>query len=444
MIERRWFRVAYPALVLFILLAGDAWRYTIGWYGWAVVVLALAAVALALLIRQRAEWSVGRLPYPLLVFLAYAILSTAWSFYPGATTLGFAGLLVTAVGAVGVAVSFTWAELLRSLGVALRAIVGLSFLFELYVALIVRTPILPLVPEPGIDYSTLGTVPPMLYWSRDQLFQVFGGGKIQGIVGNSVLLSFVALLGIIVFALQFAGRTAKRRWTLPWLALSVLALAFSRSATVIVAVAVVAMVTLAALAVRRAPTPRARLVTHVVIAAVAVVGALAAFVARNQLFALLGKSDDLTGRVNIWDAVIHLAQQRPVFGWGWVSQWIPWVAPFNNLAFNNGVRQLHAHDAWIDTWFQLGIVGLVIFGALVLSTTARSWLFAVDRPQSAPGERRAYRVDALLPLLVMTALLVQSITESKLLVEFGMLFLIIAAVKTKGERNATADRVLSR
>jgi O-antigen ligase len=435
MIDRRWFRVGYPALVFFILLAGDAWRYTVGWYGWAVVVLALAAVAVALLVRNRLDWRVGGLPYPLLVFLAYAALSTAWSFYPGATALGLAGLLVTAVGAVGVAVSFTWAELLRSLGVALRAILGLSFLFELYVALIVRTPILPVVPEPGIDYSTLGTVPPMLYWSRDQLFQVFSGGKIQGIVGNSVLLSFVALLGIIVFALQFAGRTAKRRWTLPWLALAVLALAFSRSATVIVALVVVVIVAFAVLAVRRAPTPRARLTTHVVIGAIAVLGAAAAVVARNQLFALLGKSDDLTGRVDIWAAVIHLAQQRPAFGWGWVSQWIPWVAPFNNLAFNNGVRQLHAHDAWIDIWFQLGIVGLVIFGALVLSTTARSWLFAVDRPQAAPGEHRPYRVDALLPLLVMTALLVQSITESKLLVEFGMLFLIIAAVKTKGERN---------
>jgi hypothetical protein len=34
----------------------------------------------------------------------------------------------------------------------------------------------------------------------------------------------------------------------------------------------------------------------------------------------------------------------------------------------------------------------------------------------------------------MTALLVQSVAESKLLVEFGMLFLVIAAVKTKGDR----------
>ena len=128
-----------------------------------------------------------------------------------------------------------------------------------------------------------------------------------------------------------------------------------------------------------------------------------------------------------------------MFGWGWVSYWVPWVAPFDHLAENNGVRQLHAHDAWLDIWLQLGILGLVVMGALVLSTFARSWAYAVDRPQSLPGKPGALTAATLLPLLVLVALLVQSVAESRLLVEYGMFLLALVAVKTKlSDRNEVA------
>lgn len=441
MIESRWFRAGYPALVFFTLLAGDAWRYTIGWFGWMGLVLLLAGFAVALLVRHRSRWAFGRLPYPLLAFIALALLSTAWSFYPAFTLLGSAALIVTATGAVGLAVAFSWRELLAALATAVRFILGLSFLFELYVSVIHRGPILPLVPEPGIDYATLDKVPKMLYWSRDELFDVLHGGKIQGIVGNSVLLSFVALIGLIVFALQFAGGTKRRGWSLVWFVVAAVALAFSRSATIIVALAVVVAVAIAVLLVRRARTPRARTASYVGILAVVAVGVVSAIVLQKQLLAALGKSEDFTGRFDIWATVIHLAQQRPVFGWGWISQWVPWVAPFDHLVFRNGVRQLHAHNAWIDVWFQLGIIGVVVFGTLVLSTLARSWQLAADRAQFEPRAPQPYTAETLVPLLVLAALLVQSVAESKLLVEFGMLFLVIVAVKTKGDRGTVVGGV---
>jgi hypothetical protein len=86
-------------------------------------------------------------------------------------------------------------------------------------------------------------------------------------------------------------------------------------------------------------------------------------------------------------------------------------------------------------WFQLGIIGLIFFGALVASSVVRSWWLAVDRPQSGPGDGRNYTVESALALLVLTALLVQSIAESRLLVEFGFFFLVVVAVKTKSDRS---------
>jgi len=430
--ERPRRRSAYLVLTLFVLLAGDAWRYTIGWYAYGVLAVALAGVAVWMLVAYRDRWRCAALPYPLIAFLGLATISIAWSFYPGATAIGLTATYLTAIVGLGLAVSYSWAEILRGLAAALRFIIGLSILFELFVSLVIRGPILPLVPSPGIDYSALpDTVPLMLFWSRNELFQIFDGGKIQGVTGNSVLLSYVALVGIIVFALQLAGRTTKRRWSILWLALSVLTLGATRSATIIAALAAVIIVAAAALAVRRAHTPRARTTAYLVIAGAVIAAATLAMALQRELFALLGKSEDLTGRLEIWDKVIGLAQQRPVFGWGWVSHWIPGFAPFDDLVIRNGVRQLHAHNAWIDMWLQLGIVGVIVFGALVLTTYQRSWSFAVDRPQHIPGKPGLYELPALLPMLMLTGLLIQSIAESRLLVEFGFAFLVLAAVKTK-------------
>jgi hypothetical protein len=436
-IENRGARTAFLVFVLFTLVAGDAWRYTLGWLGWAVLVGLLAVASIALLVLQRDRWKLNDLPYPLIAFLGLAALSVAWSFYPGASALGVASTWLTVAGAIAVAITYAWSEILRGLGIALRLILGFSVVFELVVSLIIRHPVLPPVAQPGIDYANLpDKIPLMLYWSRDHLFV---DGKIQGIVGNSALLSFVALLGIIVFGIQLFDRAYRKSWSVLWLAVAAGCFILTRAATNIIGLVVVLAVLAAVLLVRRAATPRSRRVTYAGLVVIAAGGVGAALVFFPQILRLLGKSSDLTNRGEIWTAVIDLAQQRPVFGWGWVSYWVPWVAPFDHLAENNGVRQLHAHDAWLDIWLQLGIVGLVVMGALVLSTLARAWSFAIDRPQSAPGRPGALTAATLLPLLVLVALLVQSVAESRMLVEGGMLLLAVIAVKTK----ATDPRAIS-
>lgn len=429
LIENRRARAIFLVVVLFTLLAGDAWRYTIGWAGWAVVVGLMAVASVALIIAQRGRWRLNSLPYPLLAFLVLAALSIAWSFYPGASALGVASTWLTVAGAFAVSITYAWSEILRGLGRALKLILGGSLLFELVVSVIIRRPVLPPVAQPGIDYGNLPEkIPQMLYWSRDQLFD---DGKIQGLVGNSALLSFVALLGIIVFGIQLFDRAYRRRVTVPWLAVAVVCFVLTRAATNIIGLVVVLAVVAAVLLVRRATSDRMRGVTYGGIIVVAAAALTAGLVFKDHVLGLLGKSSDFTNRGDIWDAVINLAVQRPVFGWGWVSYWVPWVAPFDNLAKNNGVRQLHAHDAWLDVWLQLGIVGLVVFGALVLSTLARSWTFAIDRPQVLPGRPGAFSSASLLPLLVVVALVVQSVAESRMLVEGGLVLLTLMAIKTK-------------
>ena len=422
-------RRLYVVTVLFVLLVGDGVRYTIGWWGFTALALVLAAIAVVILARRRRDWRFNDLPYPMLAFLALAVVSVAWSFYPAWTALGATSTILTVVAGVAIVVVSSWAQIVADLGVALRSILAASVVFELVVAWIVRGPVLPLFPQPGVDYANLpDPVPPMFYWSRNVLFD---DGKIQGIMGNSVLLGFVAVLAIIVFAVQLIDGSVRRVAGIGWLALAVAILALTRSATALLALAAVAAVTAVVLLVRRTPTGRPRVIVGAALAAVVLAGGAVAFAVREAILAVLGKSPDFTNRTEIWDAVATLAAARPVAGWGWVSYWVPGVEPFDDLAFNNGVRQLHAHSAWLDVWFQLGVLGLIAFGAWVLSTLVRSWNTAVDRPVRLDASPTHYTAMALAPLLILVALLAQSLAESRLLVESGLALLVIISVTTK-------------
>jgi exopolysaccharide production protein ExoQ len=429
MLDSQRFRSAFVSFALFTLLAGDAWRYSISWWGFSVIAVVITGIAIALLVRDRAKWSPARLPYPLIVFLALATVSIAWSFYPWASVLGVLVTWMTVVGGVTFAVILTREQFILALGRALKVILAASLLFELVVSLFVRAPLLPA----WVNYGTTVDLPKLYYWSRDVLFT---GGKIQGIVGNSNLLSMVALLGLIVFALQFAKALSTRRSRVTtglWLLLAVVMIGLSRSATILVAIAVLAVLLTFVLAIRAARSTAVKAVVSVGFGALIVGGGIGALTQRTMVFALLGKSDDLTGRGQIWDAVIGLAEQRPVQGWGWVSYWVPWVKPFDNLAYADGVRQLHAHNAWLDVWLQLGVIGLIVFAGLVLGVVLRAWVVATNRPVLATGRPGRWRASSLFPLLTAVALLVQSLTESRLIVEGGLALLVYLAVSLKRE-----------
>jgi O-antigen ligase len=114
------------------------------------------------------------------------------------------------------------------------------------------------------------------------------------------------------------------------------------------------------------------------------------------------------------------------------------VKPFDGLATRNGVEYLQAHNAWLDVWLQLGIVGLVVFILLVLTTFGRAWFLAVDRPRSTIVDDQPYRAVALLPLLLLGALIAQSFAESRILIEGGWALLVALSVATKRSANTTA------
>jgi hypothetical protein len=417
-------RVALAGLTLFTLLAGDAWRYSLSWYGWGVITGILGFAWLVVAVRERVD--LRRVPVALGAVAALMTLSIAWSAYLGASVIGVLVTLATGAVAILMTQTLTLSEVVRALGVALRWILGLSLLFELVVATLVRQPLLPFWTSYEEPYPTA------FNWSRNLLFE---GGRIQGIVGNANLLAFAALLAIIVLAVQWRMRTTDpahetavpRAVAMGWIAIAVGVLALTRSSTVLVAgVGVVIMLGIVLLARRRAGRSHAILYGGAVIVGSGVVALVVVF--RGALLGLIGRSDDLTGRLDIWAAVIGLAQERPWFGWGWVSYWAPWVEPFDDLVVIRGVTYLQAHNAWLDVWLQLGILGLILVGILVLTTASRALAWAVDVPRGDVVDPDPLR---LALVLILTMLLVHSLAESRLLIEAGLLLFVWIAVASR-------------
>ena len=408
------YRVFLATFGFFTLAAGDVWRYLLSWWGWGAIILVFVTLAVIELVRSRVD--IRRMPILLFATLGLMALSIAWSAYPGASALGVVTTLCTTVYAVFLATCFTWAELVDALARAMRIVLALSLLFELVVAVFVRAPVTPL----WVDYSDLDKIPLAFYWSRDLLFE---GGRIQGIVGNANILAMAALLLLIAEAARAVAGRGSRAGSAIWIVVAVAVLALTRSSTVLVAGLLVALIVAAGWFARRGSGAR-RTATTIAVPALLAAAAVSAVVFRGPLLSLLGRSSDLTNRLDIWQIVVSTAAQRPVAGWGWVSYWAPWVEPYDDLVVIKGVTYLQAHNAWLDVFLQLGVIGLVVVGLFVLTTIVRTWSFALDGPRDA----------ALVPLALLVAIRVQGLAESRLLIEIGWALLVVIAVRTATNR----------
>lgn len=81
-----------------------------------------------------------------------------------------------------------------------------------------------------------------------------------------------------------------------------------------------------------------------------------------------GHEDTLSGRTTVWARTWHEIVRRPLGGWGYGTYqdhffdlWTDWVPG-------------HAHNLWLQVWFESGLAGVVIVTALLLAILWRGWL----------------------------------------------------------------------
>jgi len=392
-----------------LLMSGQGFRYLMGLPAYAVLcVVTVVAVAVTLRTHVRDL----RIPVLLTAFLGLAVASVVWSATRAITALAVVVLLVTTYLAVATVrrtgPTRFMALLYRGLQISLFG--GMAF--EVIVALVVRHAIAPLAGDlvkiADGDRSDQG-----IMWSHDMLLS---GGPLDGFVGNRNPFAAIALFTAITGVILLMERRIRLIDGLLTLTMAGVVHAMTQSATVTVAAVYLGALALAALAIRRVPLGAKKAFSFTVLALTAIAAVLTVKF-RAEIFAMVDRSSDASHRTEIWRQVISAAEQRPE-GWGFVGYWPIWEQPYAGILDRVNLVATHSHNAFLDSWLQLGLIGLGLLLGLLVLTFGSSWRLV----------ERAGRGDTFIPLgwaMLTAALALQALTESRLLVEGGW-FLLVA------------------
>lgn len=365
----------------------------------AVGLLTLLAIASILARRGAIDWR-GLLPVSLLVFLGWAGLTVLWSQYQWATLGSLVALGAVTLLGLYVALLRDTIQVVRAFGDALRVFLGASFVLEILSGVLLDTP-----------FDFLGI--------EGNLAEL---GPIQGLAGTRNQLGIIAVIALITFGTEYRTRSVSRALAIGSLVGAGLALLLTRSPVAIGALLVVLIAGTALYGLRRVPSGRRRYAQFALLG-VTVVLLLLAWTLRTPIIQLLNASGELTYRLGVWYRTWTLIALHPLEGWGWIGAWRVDLPPFTLFSDLSTRVESSASNAYLDVWFQLGLVGFAVFIGLVGLAFTRSWLLA---------SRRRSVVFAW-PALVLVALVTTALAESWMLVGFGWLTFVVCAVKAADE-----------
>ncbi|MCU1526588.1 MAG: hypothetical protein JWP75_351 [Frondihabitans sp.] len=393
------FSQALTVTILLYSLGINAVRALVGWPG-SIGILATLVVLSSLSLfgaRHRIEWR-GILPLSLIALFGFLAVSVFWSQYTWVTIGGI--VYAFAFGALGMylALGRDLVQVIRATGDALRILLTVSLALEILSGLVIDQPI----PVLGIQGN------------------LYKGGPIEGIGGTRNFLGFLAALALITFAVEWFTRSITQGVAIGSGVLALLTLVLASSPTTSIAVLVLIIAAIALRSLRRAP-PERKPVLQTALLVLVVIGGVLAFFARDRFFEAVGATSDLHVRLSLWTTIRTLIPLHSIAGWGFTGQWQTDVFPFTLLTVD-GRPSATGLGAFFDTWFQLGLIGLVILLAAGFLAFVRSWLTASDHPIVA----------YVWPTLVLLLIGVTATAESYVLFESNlMLFVAIATITAR-------------
>ena len=148
------------------------------------------------------------------------------------------------------------------------------------------------------------------------------------------VLGIISLFALLTFGVLFAARARWRTTLALWMLLAAYFLFRTSSATVLVCAAAAAVVLTAALLMRRAEAPRSRRGLYALFLGGGALATIVFWLFQAQLFALIGRESDLTGRSDkIWAKVLERAAEHPIIGNGFSSPWAVSSASFSRISW---------------------------------------------------------------------------------------------------------------
>jgi O-antigen ligase len=322
-----------------------------------------------------------------LPIVALAFASTQWSIAPDITLRRSITLALTTFFGFYLAARFSWRTLIEMAAAAL--VISAAGSLVAAVAF----------PSFGVNH----TIHP---------------GAWQGLFSEKNTLGATMVRGALAAGCA-AVLVPERRWLWVGGALLCAAMTIASTSTTALLGLLVVMASFPAVAALRSRGAAA--VAAVWLAFAAVVVGLGVFIFVPEIFfEAVGKDATLTGRTEIWELVGQKIRERPTLGYGFAAFWAdkdygPAAAISEQLDWSIPT----AHNGWLETMLQFGMVGLVLvavhFGIALLAGIARL-------PMQADGWWSA-------PYLVVFLLF--SLSESSIVQQTSIFWVLYVATTAK-------------
>ncbi|MDH6531828.1 exopolysaccharide production protein ExoQ [Aurantimicrobium minutum] len=366
----------------------------------AVFIAELLLTAAMLLARRRVvKWSVF-IPVSLAVFLGWLVLSSVWTYYPKASIAGISSQLTFTALALGVAATRDTIQIVRAVGDVLRVFLAASLVLEIFSGVLIDTPI-----------AFLGIIGNLM-----------NGNGIQGIFGSRNALSVIALIALITFFIEWRTKSVTRELSI-WSMLGAAVCLYLGSSPVglvtLLGVGFVAVL----LFILRTMEPAARRGAEIGVGIAGVLAVIAVWVFRGSVLEALSNSGPLQYRLALWSEEWRLATMKFLDGWGWTGLWPRKTQPFTVMNSGSGDVHYSGLNIFLDTWLQLGLVGLVLLLMLLGIAFTRSWALATAKKSEI----------YLWAPLVLSTLLISGLAESNALTEWGWFFVVLIVARTSAE-----------
>lgn len=308
--------------------------------------LPVYALTLALaLTRLRAMLDLSRHLPILLALTALAAISFTWSIDPALSFRRGVSLAFNTLFALYLVVRFDWLDLLKLLGAVWLGLALLSLAAGL------------VSPDFG-RHTDLHAGAWRGFW--------FEKNEMGGHMARAALL-----FGVLVLA-----DSGRRRLWLVGLALSIALVVLSTSTT-----AMLGLLTALAVIAGGAWMQHSRIAGLILIwLGISALAAILAFIALapDTFFGLFGKDATLTGRTDIWDALVDAIGARPWLGYGYGAFWAEESVPAHWVREAVDWDAPSAHNGWLEIALAVGLLGTGLFALSFILTLGRAVRLAVD------------------------------------------------------------------
>ncbi|MBL4854088.1 MAG: O-antigen ligase family protein [Robiginitomaculum sp.] len=325
---------------------------------------------------------------PLLILaILWCGLSYLWSIEPDVTLRRSIALLMTTLFGLVLAARYDWNELVQRL--------ALVFLVTAVISLVLAV----FVPSLGV-------------------MQEIHHGAWRGAWLEKNSFGTRMAVGLTLMMCAFAMQP--KRWWL-WVPAGVLCfglviMSTSKAALLAALVAIIGFLVIRVF--RRFPILRIPVMYSVVLS-LGLLGFLIIFMP-DMMFEIIGKERTLTGRTDIWQALVLAIQDKQLLGYGYGAFWHDTTGPSYWVRFSLEWGVPTAHNGWMETWLSAGVVAVVLFGLLYMITI----FLALDRLYRGGVENYWVILSTILFLMI-------SLSESTILQQNDLSWVMFVATSAK-------------